>query len=115
MARFRFGPLGRLMVVDVPRGGYDVPVEEIGAMHESLTGSHTKDVFGYKMSVKIDLEGLDARALSWFEMAYRGGLGPTLYFVDEERTNRLGAAVASALSAWSDTDPFSNLNGTRTT
>jgi hypothetical protein len=115
MARFRFGPLGRLMVVDAPRGGADLPVEEIGAMHESLNGTHTKDVFGHKLSAKIDLEGLDPRALSWFEMAYRGALGSPLFFVDEERVNRLSAAVGSALSAWAELDPFSNLNGTRTT
>jgi hypothetical protein len=115
MGRFRFGPLGRLMVIDTPRDGFDVPVEEIGSTHESLNGTRTKDVFGHKMSAKIKLEGLTPRALSWFELAYRGALGQPLYFVDEQRTNRLGAAVGSALSAWAETDPFSNVNGTRTT
>lgn len=115
MARFRFGPLGRLMVVDTTSKGFEAPVDEVGALHESLNGTRTKDVFGHKLTAKIGIEGLDPRALSWFEMAYRGALGAPLYFVDEQRTNRLAAPVSSARSAWADTDPFSNLNGTRTT
>lgn len=115
MARFRFGPMGRLMVIDSPRGGYTAPVEEIGVVHQSLNGTRVKDVFGHKAAIKIDLDGLDARALSWFEMAYRGALGNQLYYVDEQRVNRLSAVVSSTRSAFADYDPFTQANGTRTT
>jgi hypothetical protein len=115
MGRFRFGPVGRLMVVDTPQDGFDDAVEEIGGTRQSLNGTTTKDVFGYKASYKIGLDGLDPRALSWFDMAYRGALGAPLYFVDEQRTNRLTAAASSARSALGEDDPYSNLNGTRTT
>ena len=114
MGRFRFGPLGRLMVVDSPRDGFAAPVDTIGALHESLNATRTKDVFGYKSTYKIPLEGLDPRALSWFEMAYRGALGNPLYFLDEQRVNWLSPAVSSALSAWAETDPFVHLNGVHT-
>lgn len=115
MGSYRFGPLGRLIVVQIPDDGFDMPVDEFGGLHESLNGTRTKDVLGRKTTYKINLEGLDTRALSWFEMAYHGALGSALWFVDEQRTNRLSREVSSALSVWSDIDPFSNLNGTRTT
>jgi hypothetical protein len=112
MGHYWFGPLGRLMVVDVPDGGFDDPIEEIGGMHESLNGTRTKDVLGHKATYKIRLDGLDPRALSWFEMAYRGALGYPLYFVDEQRINRLNAAASTARSAWSEVDPFVITSGT---
>lgn len=115
MGQFRFGPLGRLMVVDSPQDGFDSPVNEVGALHESLNGTRTKDVLGYKSTIKIELEGLSPRALSWFEMAYRGALGETLYFLDEQRVNRLSAAASSALSSRAEADPFTHTNGTHTT
>jgi hypothetical protein len=112
MGRYRFGPLGRLMVVDVPEGGFSDPVEEIGAVHESLNGTRTKDVLGRKATYKIDLEGLEPRALSWFEMAYHGALGAPLYFVDEQRINRLDAHISSAGSVWAEHDPIIEVAGT---
>jgi hypothetical protein len=114
MARFRFGPLGRLMVVDTPQAGFDAPADLFGGIHESLNGTRTRDVLGFRATYTIELEGLTPRALSWFEMAYRGALGDPLYFVDEQRVNKLSAAVSSALSAYVDTDPFTHLNGTHT-
>jgi hypothetical protein len=119
MGRYRFGPLGRLMVVEVDlartSGEFDAPVEEIGGLHESLNGTRTKDVLGRKASFRIRIEGMDPRALSWFEMAYHGGLGSPLYFVDEDRINRMGAAESSALSVWAEIDPFTHLSGTHIT
>jgi hypothetical protein len=115
MGRFRFGPLGRLMVVDTPQDGFDDPTEEIGAISQSLNGTRTKDVFGYRAAYKIKLDGLTPRALSWFAMAYRGALGSPLYFLDEQRINRMTAAASSTLSAKGESDPFTHTNGTHTT
>lgn len=112
MGRFRFGPLGRLMVIDSPRDGFDTETSEVGALHESLSGARTKDVFGYKAKYKIGIEGLEPRALSWFEMAFRGALGSVLYFVDEQRINRLSAEASSGLSVLSGVDPFTHISGT---
>lgn len=114
MAQFRFGPLGRLMAFDTPLSGFDAPVDEFGGIHESLNGTRTKDVLGHKASYTLEMEGLTPRALSWFEMAYQGALGEPLYFVDEQRPNKLSAPVSSALSAYASTDPFTHLNGTHT-
>jgi hypothetical protein len=98
---YYFGPLGRLLPMDLPLDGFDDTLEEVSAVHQSLSGVGTKDVFGHKRKFTIPLEGLAPRALSWFEMAYRGALGQPLYLMDEARVNRLGAAVSSTLSAWS--------------
>lgn len=114
MGRYRFGPIGRLMVIDVPDDGFADDPEEYGGIHQTLNGTRTKDVLGRKATIKVRLEGLDPRALSWFEMAYTGALGEPLYFLDEQRLNRLSPAASSARSAWAEDDPFSNLNGART-
>jgi hypothetical protein len=114
MARYRFGPLGRLMQFDTPRNGFDNPVDEFGGIHESLNGTRTKDVLGHKASYALEVEGLTPRALSWFEMAYQGALGEPLYFVDEQRVNKLSVPVSSALSTFATTDPFIHANGTHT-
>lgn len=112
MGLFRFGPLGRMLAVDLPTDGFDDPLDELAAVHQSLSGVRTKDVFGYKRSFTVPLEGLSARAASWFEMAARGALGQPLYFLDEFRVNRLGAAVSSTLSAWSPYVTLAPGNGT---
>lgn len=112
MGLFRFGPLGRLMPVELPTDGFDDTLEELAAIHQALSGVRTKDVFGHKRSFSIPLEGLSARAASWFEMAARGALGQPLYLRDEYRENLLGAAVSSTLSAWSPYVVFAPTNGT---
>ena len=111
MGVFRFGPLGRMLAVDLPTDGFDDTLDELAAVHQALSGVRTKDVFGHKRSFSVPLEGLSARAASWFEMAARGALGQPLYFLDEYRVNRLGAAVSSTLSAWSPYVVFSPTNG----
>lgn len=114
MGRFRFGPLGRLMVVDAPADGFSNDPVEIGVIRQAMDGTRTKDVTGHKQEFKISIEGLDARALSWFEMAFRGALGPELYMLDEERVNRMNAAASSARSAWAAVDPFVSTSGVET-
>lgn len=111
MGIYRFGPLGRLLAVDLPTDGFDDTQDELGVIHQALSGVRTKDVFGYKRSFTIPLEGLSARALSWFEMAFRGSLGAPLYLLDEYRVNRLGAACSTTGSAWSPYVTFSPGNG----
>lgn len=110
---FYVGPLGRLLSLQVPIGGYDNPVTEFGALHEALSGAHTKDVFGYKRSFTIPLDALEPRAWSWFEMMYRQALTPPYYLLDPRRRNRLGAAVSTTLSAWTNkTGIFTPSSGT---
>lgn len=100
MGHYRFGPLGRMVLVDTPGGGFTEVPTEFGATHVSLNGTATKDVFGYKRAWSIPLIGLAPTARSWFELAYRNAVGPC-YFLDEERVNRLSEAASSTLSAWS--------------
>ena len=100
MAKFWFGPLGRLMLVDLGLTGFAEDSEKVGGVHESLNGTRTMDVTGVKGRWRINLGGLDARALSWFEMAYRGALGPRLYLIDDQRVNLMTAGGSSAGSAW---------------
>lgn len=114
MGRYRFGPLTRMIVVDTPPGGFnEVPVE-LGALHTSLNGTATKDVFGYKREWSIPLVGLAPTALSWFELCYRQAAGDC-YFLDELRINRLSETVSSTLSAWSGITAFTATNGVLST
>jgi hypothetical protein len=103
-----------MMVVDSPERGFSVDPGEVGVERQTIDGTRTKDVFGYKQEFQIDMDGLDARALSWFEMAFRGALGPTLYMLDEQRINRMSAAASSARSAWAYDDPFVVTSGIKT-
>lgn len=110
MVHYRFGPLDRMIVVDVPDGGFEEVPVEIGATHISLNGTATKDSFGYKRTWSIPLAGLAPTALSWFEMCYRNAVGP-VYFLDESRVNRLSEAASSTLSAWAPVDAFTASGG----
>lgn len=105
------GPYGRLMALDVPLDGFDSGMTEFGAPHESLNGTRTKDVFGWKRTFSIPLAGLPPRALSWFEMMYRGSLAAPFFLRDPRRKNLLHAAVADTLSSYARTLPFVAANG----
>jgi hypothetical protein len=107
---YRFGPLTRMIVIDVPPGGLDEALVEIGATHVSLNGTATKDIFGYKRAWSIPLAGLAPTALSWFELCYRNAVGDC-YFLDELRNNRLSEQSSSTLSAWSGITAFVASNG----
>ena len=114
MIHYRFGPLTRMIVIDVPPGGFDEVPVEMGATHISINGTATKDSFGYKRTWSIPLAGLTPTALSWFELCYRNAVGP-VYFLDESRINRLSEAASSTLSAWAPTDAFTATSGALTT
>jgi hypothetical protein len=94
-----------MMQVEHAGVGWSMATDTIGALHASLNGTATRDVFGHKARITVPLLGLDPGALSWFEMAYRGALGK-LYFMDLQRTNRLSAMVSTTLSAWSADQRF---------
>lgn len=105
------GPYGRLMAMDVGQDGFDSGMVEFGALQEPLSGMHTKDVFGWKRSFNIPLNGLHRRALSWFEMLYRGSITGPFFLRDPRRMNMLHAAVADGLSSYSRSVPFVPPNG----
>jgi hypothetical protein len=114
MGVYRFGPLGRMLSIELPSDGFDDTLDELGAVHQALSGLRTKDVFGHKRTFVIPLEGLAPSVVSWFEMAFRGSLGAPLYLLDEYRVNRLSGACSSTLSAWSPYTAFTASVGTFT-
>lgn len=92
---YLFGPLGRLMPIQVPLEGFSNPLTEYGILHNPLSGAQTKDVFGYKSSWQIPLDALEPRAWSFLEMIFRGAIAGPYYFIDPRRRNRLSAAVSA--------------------
>ncbi|HEY2101517.1 MAG TPA: hypothetical protein VGH72_33975 [Pseudonocardia sp.] len=92
---YLFGPLGRLMPIQVPLEGFSNPVTEFGVLHQPLSGATTKDVFGYKQSFQIPLDALDGPAWSFFEMIFRGAIPGPYYLMDPRRRNRLSATVSA--------------------
>lgn len=90
---YYFGPLGRLMRMDV-REQFENTIEELGAVHTALSGRRTKDVFGHKRSMSIPLSGLTADALSWFEACFLGVVEGPHYLFDPRHRNRLTAAAS---------------------
>jgi hypothetical protein len=110
---YYFGPLGRLMRMDVPQRGFvDNPVE-LGALHTALSGRRTKDVFGHKRTITIPLENLTSKALSWFEACYLGAVTGPFYLFDPRHLNRLSTS-ASAM-AWPQSGVWTANSGTVTT
>jgi hypothetical protein len=108
---YYLGPMGRLMAVDVPIEGFDNPMNELGVLHTGLNGRQTKDVFGYKRSYSIPLDGLTPAAWSWFEMLYRSAVTGPYFLLDPRRRNRLGAAVSTTLSTVTTATVFTPSSG----
>lgn len=98
---YYFGPLGRLMRMDVPRRGFTNNLIELGALHTALSGRRTKDVFGYRRTVAIPLVNLTPKALSFFEACFVGAINGPFYLFDPRHLNRL-SAPASGMS-WPQT------------
>jgi hypothetical protein len=106
------GPLGQLIAIQVPPEGYDNPVTELGALHTGLSGAQTKDVFGYKRTFTMPLDGLEPRAWAWFEMLFRQAVTPPYYWLDPRRRNRLRASVSTTLSTYTTATVFTPSSGT---
>jgi hypothetical protein len=93
------GPMGRLMKIDMPSGGYEANLVEYGGEHVPLSGRRTKDVFSRRMEFKVATDGLTPMVLSWFEMLYTGAVTGPLYLLESSRVNKLRARISSTGSA----------------
>lgn len=91
---FYLGPLGRMMAIQVPQAGMGAVPYEYGVLHQNLSGTSTKDVFGLKWTYQIPLEQFGPRAFSFIEMMLRGVLTGPYYLLDPRRRNRLGPVVS---------------------
>lgn len=98
MESILLGPLGRLMKIDVPTGGYKADLVEYGAEHVPLSGKRTKDVFSRRHEYEIDTDGLTPRALSWFRMLYTEAIAGPLYLRESTNKNLLRARISSTTS-----------------
>lgn len=110
------GPLGRMMAIQVPRAGFGAVPLAYGILHQNLSGTATKDVFGQKWYYQIPLEAMTPRAYSFIEMMLRGALTGPYYLLDPRRRNRLGPVVSANGINYSATgiNPWNNSNGTVT-
>lgn len=99
MESLYLGPMGRLMKIDVPTGGYSVDLVEYGAEHVPLSGRRTKDVFSRRLEYQIDTDGLTPRVLSWLEMLYTEAIAGPHYLRESSRKNLLRARISSTSSA----------------
>ncbi len=113
---FYLGPLGRMIAIQVPQAGFGAVPYEYGVLHQNLSGTATKDVFGQKWTYQIPLEQLDPRAYSFIEMMLRGALTGPYYLLDPRRRNRLGPVVSGCGINYSanGTSPWTPSNGTVT-
>lgn len=93
------GPLGRLMQIQIPSGGFTADLIENGANHAPLSGRSTKDIFSRRRTFDIALDGLTPRALSWFELLYTDAITGPFYLIDSSRVNRLRARISSTGTA----------------
>lgn len=109
---YYFGPLGRMMRMDIPERGFDNTLDELGAVHTALSGRHTKDVFGHKRAISIPLPGLTPDALSWFEACFLGVISGPFYFMDPRHRNRLSASTSGM--AWPQARAWTPSSGTVT-
>lgn len=113
---FYLGPLGRMMAISVPKASMGAVPYEYGVLHQNLSGTATKDVFGQKWYYQVPLESMDARAFSFVEMMLRGVLSGPYYLLDPRRRNRLGPVVSGCGINYSanGTSPWVPSSGTVT-
>jgi hypothetical protein len=98
MEKIYLGPLGRLMAIDVPTGGYDHDFVEYGSEHVPLSGLRTKDIVAIRHEFKIDTDGLTPRALAWFRMLYTEAVPGPLYLRETSEKNKLRARISTTSS-----------------
>jgi hypothetical protein len=94
--RIYLGPMGRLMMLDVPVGGYKHDLVEYGSEHVPLSGLRTKDVFSLRHEYQIDTDGLTPRALAWFRMLYTEAIAGPLYLRESTEKNLLRTRISSS-------------------
>jgi len=99
MASLYLGPMGRLVNLDIPDGGFTATLVEAGVEHAPLSGRITKDVFSRRREFTIGLDGLTPRALSWFELLYTDAITGPFYLIDTSRPDRLRARISSTGTA----------------
>lgn len=96
MERIYLGPIGRLMAIDVPSGGYKHDLVEYGADHLPLSGLRTKDIFAVRNEFEIETDGLTPRALSWFRMLYTGAVPGPIFLRESAEKNMLRSRVSTS-------------------
>lgn len=98
MERIYLGPMGQLVALDIPTGGYTHDFVEYGAEHVPLSGLRTKDIVSLRHEFKIGTDGLTPRALAWFRMLYTEAIAGPLYLRETTEKNLLRARLASSSS-----------------
>lgn len=98
MERIYLGPIGQLMMIEVPSAGYTHDYVEYGSEHTPLSGLRTKDVFSRRHEFQIETDGLTMRALSWFRMLYTEAIAGPLYFRESTEKNLLRSRISSTTS-----------------
>lgn len=99
MEQIYLGPLGRMMAIQVPAGGYSHDYVEYGSEHVPLSGLRTKDVLTIRNEYKIDTNGLTPRALAWFRMLYTEAINGPLYLRESSEKNLLRPRISSTASS----------------
>lgn len=98
MERINLGPLGRMVAIDIPTGGYTHDYVEYGSEHVPLSGLRTKDIVSVRHEFTIGTDGLTPRALAWFRMLYTEAIPGPLYLRETTEKNLLRLRVSSTSS-----------------
>lgn len=98
---FWFGPLGRLIPLAPPSPGVERTVEMAGSVSQSVNGSKTLDVRGYRRVWELESAHLDPEDLSALELFYTGGARDALRLRDPIQKNLLPRVAAAAAKDYS--------------
>lgn len=93
--RFYVGPIGGLRPLPDTAEAVDTPLAVIGGTHTSLTGTRTRDTFGYKRSWVWSYGLLTDNQAKHIEALQRNIIPGPLYLLDPRRPNRLPEQIAS--------------------
>lgn len=93
--QFYVGPLGGMLPLPGVESGVDTPLTVIGGTHTSLTGSITRDRFGYKRAWVWTYPMLTERQARHIEALQRNLVPGPLFLIDPRRPNRLPEQIAS--------------------
>lgn len=99
MDRIYLGPIGQMVAIEVPSGGYKHDFVEYGSEHVPLSGLRTKDVLTIRHEFQIDTDGLTPRALAWLRMLYAEAVPGPLYLRESSEKNLLRIRISTTTGA----------------
>lgn len=95
-ATWYLGPLGDMRPLIVPEPDIEINEVRYGGTHQSLSGSRTMDITGYRAEYTFQIRSLDPQEFAWLEALHTRLVPGPFYLLNPLKKNRL-TTQASAM------------------